>query len=332
MSLMHALAMQRLRGDSDLRNLSFGSFVDTPEPPPVDPAYIEEWIKVRGLKSYLILRVREHHYEKYWRAVPLPVIGGLNKVELALLSDCEAPVFLVFCWLHRQLVERRRKGGLKEDAPIVSRIYQVLSDGMLGYENARKLCDTPFPFPYAQCVALLLHLNAVGMPLLMANWIGQVWLAALTTFFSVFTFYVINEVAREIEEPFRFDPNDIPVANYQHRFNARLVIALLRSCLPVANSSTGSDGGPFHHIKAAELQPFFNKVQPNLQSILLSGPSSSRVKGINNSGAVSVSRAPSMGVFKGSNVNEQELLEREQSSSHLWPPESPDHVLRNCTI
>lgn len=27
---------------------------------------------------------------------------------------------------------------------------QVLSDGMLGYQQARKIEDTPFPFPYAQ--------------------------------------------------------------------------------------------------------------------------------------------------------------------------------------
>ena len=28
--------------------------------------------------------------------------------------------------------------------------HQVLSDGMLNYLGARKLADTPFPFPYAQ--------------------------------------------------------------------------------------------------------------------------------------------------------------------------------------
>ena len=34
--------------------------------------------------------------------------------------------------------------------PILSRVYQELSNAMLGFNSAMKVATTPFPFPYAQ--------------------------------------------------------------------------------------------------------------------------------------------------------------------------------------
>ena len=46
---------------------------------------------------------------------------------------------------------------------------QVLSDGMMGFQQACKLEDTPLPFPYAQMVSLVLMIFAVSYPLLAAS-------------------------------------------------------------------------------------------------------------------------------------------------------------------
>ncbi|CAI5504031.1 unnamed protein product [Closterium sp. Naga37s-1] len=194
---------QRLRGDSYLSNLTYGRFMDIPPEPPVEADQVEEWNRVRGNKSLVFLRAHRPHLEKYWRALPLAVLGGVNPTECSILEPSRDRVYLVMCWLHRALVARRMAGGISQDAPIVSRIYQVLSDGMLGYENALKIVNTPFPFPFAQCVALLLHINALVIPLLMADWLADPLLASAITLLSVFSFYLLNEVAREIEEPFR---------------------------------------------------------------------------------------------------------------------------------
>ena len=40
--------------------------------------------------------------------------------------------------------------------PIQSRMYQEMSNGMLGFNNAMKIHDTPFPFPWLQIVSSLL--------------------------------------------------------------------------------------------------------------------------------------------------------------------------------
>ena len=154
------------------------------------------------------------------------------------------------------------------------------ADGMLGYENALKITNTPFPFPFAQCVALLLHINAIVAPALLADWLRYSWLAGIVTFINVFVMYLLNEVsltvlfartlsslrclhmgsrtvqvAREIEEPFKFDPNDLPIANLHHKFNRRLVTALFKSLLPKE--------GMFHHICEEEMLFSMTKLRPS---------------------------------------------------------------------
>eukprot|EP00850_Spirogloea_muscicola_P012826 SM000084S23162 [mRNA] locus=s84:394118:397141:+ [translate_table: standard] len=246
MSLMHALAMQRLRGDDDLTNLIPGSLTEISKPPPYDAAEILEWKKRRGLKGYIILQSQPKHFKKYWQYMPIVVIGGLSGAETVLLQETTDRVYMLMCWVHRAMVARRTVGGIKEDAPIVSRIYQVLSDGMLGFENAHKIGTTPFPFPYAQCVAILLYIYAFSVPLLMAGWIGNIWLTVCSTFVAVLSFFLINEVAREIEEPYNFDPNDLPVTYLHHKFNSRLIIAFCKSLLPKENI--------YEHIQASKIR------------------------------------------------------------------------------
>ena len=56
----------------------------------------------------------------------------------------------------RRMVERLEVGGLGIAPPLLSRTYQVLSDGAACVAQARKVAYTPFPFPLRQLLALLL--------------------------------------------------------------------------------------------------------------------------------------------------------------------------------
>ena len=49
------------------------------------------------------------------------------------------------------------------------------------------------------------------------------WLASLFTFFSVMIVTSIDEVARELENPFRNIPNELPLVTYQAEFNEALL-------------------------------------------------------------------------------------------------------------
>jgi hypothetical protein len=46
-------------------------------------------------------------------------------------------VHSVMAWLQQCIIERRRAGGLAVPAPLLTRMYQLLSDGMFGYEQCR---------------------------------------------------------------------------------------------------------------------------------------------------------------------------------------------------
>eukprot|EP01023_Acetabularia_acetabulum_P020213 TRINITY_DN20429_c0_g2_i1.p1 TRINITY_DN20429_c0_g2~~TRINITY_DN20429_c0_g2_i1.p1 ORF type:complete len:458 (+),score=86.68 TRINITY_DN20429_c0_g2_i1:226-1599(+) len=184
------------------------------------------------------------------KAMPLSIVGGLNDDEFAALGgnakrddythglhqgnfdnlkNIYVPgpnerVHTVMNWVHQFIMERRKQGGLKIEPPIITRLYQVFSEGMLGFEQCRKFSDTPFPFPWAQAVLVFLIIYTVTVPFVIGAFIKSVWLAAVVTFIAVLTYWTLNEVARDLEDPFWYDPNDLPLSYYQYAFNERLLV------------------------------------------------------------------------------------------------------------
>ena len=108
-------------------------------------------------------------------------------------------------------------------APIISRLYQYCSDGMIGYNQARKIAYTPFPFPHAQVTTLFVAVVVIFMPILMYSFANSWWLAYLLDFFTVLCFVSLHMVARELENPFTAVPNDVPLPTIQAEFNEALV-------------------------------------------------------------------------------------------------------------
>lgn len=67
----------------------------------------------------------------------------------------------------------------------------------------------------AQAVLLLLILYAFTLPLLVAAFVNQLWLAILIDIIAVQSYFALNEVARDLEDPFVYEPNDLPMARIQ---------------------------------------------------------------------------------------------------------------------
>lgn len=226
MSLLHGLAMQALRGDENLDNLEHGSFDEIPEPPVKDPGLLREWNKRIDNRSLLGM-TRKDHYKLYWSTFKMPVLGGLDDMELERLEQCRGDkVYLVYSWIVHLLTERRGEGGIAIDAPICASIFNELSDGRLGYENSLRLTDTPFPFPFAQSDSLLVYIVAYTIPFVMVGLSQRIYVCLVINFFTVMTYFLLNEVAREIEDPFKHDPNDLPLKFMQYEFNEELVVNL----------------------------------------------------------------------------------------------------------
>jgi len=119
----------------------------------------------------------------------------------------------------RLVSQRISEGGMAAPPPVVSRVYQELSNGLLGFQQAKKVADIPFPFPYAQIVQYLQLAFVISCPFVVMSFVSDTAPAMIFTFLAVFCYVSLNEVATELEDPFGTDPNDLPL----HRLHLRFV-------------------------------------------------------------------------------------------------------------
>ena len=88
------------------------------------------------------------------RLLPLPSwMHPLQLLEPVAPGD---RAFLVQTWIVRLMTNRLAAGGLAIPPPLLSRTYQVFSDGTAAAMQARKVSYVAFPFPLRQLLVLLL--------------------------------------------------------------------------------------------------------------------------------------------------------------------------------
>mmetsp|Transcript_79751 Transcript_79751/g.207261 ORF Transcript_79751/g.207261 Transcript_79751/m.207261 type:complete len:564 (-) Transcript_79751:120-1811(-) len=183
-------------------------------------------------------------------------IQGLDPHTLLYLdeSKCEHGFNRVEVLLHmiQVLVTQNLDDGvLKVAPPILSRVYQTLSRGLVNLLNATKIKNTRFPFPYAQLIAVFMLLHTVWTPFMIAALVKEPLWAALIAFLPVFGMFSINFVATQLEMPFGQDDNDLPLAHFQHEMNKGLLMLLHPSSDMLAKTS------PMCILDYAELQTSF---------------------------------------------------------------------------
>lgn len=234
-SLLVAVALSTLRNDME----GFESPLAFYEPgkpwPEVDPDK-DEFVKKKGLKNWLVqsfwktfLGVGRSPSEqtRYNAARPLPVIGGVSDAEIVFLQMARGPLAktqLCWNWLSEFIIREHLAGSMGiVGPPIISRIIQFLGDGMIYYNHARKIMFIPFPFVHAQLSVLFTLVLVPSIPFLMEEYVDEVWLAITLTFFTVMCLTGIHEVARDLENPFRNVPNDLPLVTFQAQYNEALL-------------------------------------------------------------------------------------------------------------
>lgn len=102
--------------------------------------------------------------------------------------------------------------------PIQSRMYQELSNGMLGFNQCMKLADVPFPFPYAQMLTWLLCCFTAFIPVYVSVFCNSMYTTPIMSFCLFQGIWGLNETAKELENPFGTDENDICLGDFHLRF------------------------------------------------------------------------------------------------------------------
>ncbi len=65
------------------------------------------------------------------------------------------------------------------------------------FEQARKIADTPFPFPWSQFILLLLLVHTLTVPVLVVAYVAAPWLAIVLSTITVVAYWAMNEVGAE---------------------------------------------------------------------------------------------------------------------------------------
>jgi len=129
-------------------------------------------------------------------------------------------------WIIQAIVLEIRAGTLDTPAPIVSRVFQELSSGILGYYQALKFAIVPFPFPFAQMVSIIMVIVYTGIPLYIDAFTQQVVVTPVLSFLLPFCYCGLERIAIELEEPFGTDDNDVDIEVRHEEFLWALVDVL----------------------------------------------------------------------------------------------------------
>jgi len=139
-----------------------------------------------------------------------------SEEERSVLTKSVDRPTVVMYWIIHELATLSK--DIDAAPPIQSRMYQELSNGMLGFNQAVKLSDVPFPFPYAQMMSLLLVCYYVFIPVYIVVFTQSAIAGPILAFLLFMGIWGLNETAKELENPFGTDVNDIVVADFHGRF------------------------------------------------------------------------------------------------------------------
>jgi len=155
---------------------------------------------------------------------------GFDPASLEFLNRGGDRCEIILQWVQRLIVEGSESGVVPIPAPILSRVFQELSRGIVNIHNVRKIAEIPFPFPYTQMVILLLLLQTMLTPLLASMTSQNAWWGGAMTFITLISLWSLNYIAAEIEHPFGEDINDLPVADMLKDLNMSLRTLLVPQC------------------------------------------------------------------------------------------------------
>lgn len=163
---------------------------------------------------------------------------GIDDDSLRSVKESSSKVELIFEWIQLLIVENIDTDVLSIPAPILSRAFQEIANGMVAFHDAMKISYIPFPFPYAQTCDALLVFHWLICPFVTTQWVTfPVW-AFIIVFIQVFILWSLNFIAVEIENPFGTDANDLDGRHMQREMNSHLLLLLQPATVRVPQLSS----------------------------------------------------------------------------------------------
>jgi putative membrane protein len=157
--------------------------------------------------GYIIaLYVCIRHYLRHERRWD-ELADHLNSDEMAELGRRRAAPLLVSRWLTELVAKQADDGTI---TPIQQRLMDTNITAMIDlWGGAERILKTPVPFAYAHHIKVFLTLFCFTVPFALLN--AMTWFAVAGAAVVAFGMFGIDEIGVEIEDPFGYDPNDLPL-------------------------------------------------------------------------------------------------------------------------
>jgi len=153
-------------------------------------------------------------------------IYGVDEVSLHALEQEECRVEMIVQWIQSLTVDGIKTGVCTIPPPILSRIFQNLSNALTAFYSAYRVTEVPFPFPYVQATEVLLLVHFFVTPIVMQSFaVGAAW-AAISSFLATLLLWSLNSIAAELENPFSQTQNVLDMMTLQTEFNKRLLLLI----------------------------------------------------------------------------------------------------------
>ncbi len=129
-----------------------------------------------------------------------------------------------------------RCSRLAEDGQISEWRYTQLETRLVRLSQVQASCEriksTPLPFPYTLLLHRTIYLFCILLPFAMAEPLG--WLTPVFTAIVSYTFFGLDEIGDDLEDPFGFDENDLPCNAILRTLEREVLAALGNEELPPA--------------------------------------------------------------------------------------------------
>jgi putative membrane protein len=136
-----------------------------------------------------------------------PLGDLLTADEKAALETASCRPALALSWIGARLAARANDGRLSEQR------LQIVDANLTSYFDsfgaAERIMKTPMPFAYAQHIKTFLALFCFSVPFAVVD--SMRWATPVASAIIAFALFGIEEIGVEIEDPFGYDANDLPL-------------------------------------------------------------------------------------------------------------------------
>jgi putative membrane protein len=154
------------------------------------------------------------------RGQPAPAhTEGLLPEDLrARLAGARSAPTLVLLWLGQWLRACRQAQQLE---PVIAHKMESSMDGLsLALGSCERIANTPLPFAYSVILHRSVYLYCALLPFGLVDTIGL--MTPLVVSFVSYTFFALEALSDEIENPFGMEPNDLALDAMVAGINASL--------------------------------------------------------------------------------------------------------------